>query len=770
MSMQLLTFLQLILLIALYLGVVVLIPASVFHGKFENHPFYVRYTAYFCIGNFYVMNLVFVLQLFHISSRATLIIGVVVPAALGVAVFHWQDWVKASLVQAGETTHNVIVNTMGFRLFFARIFQNLWQAIVSILKAIGENMVTKWFDWIGTLVIIGIVAWQYGSNIFMTYGYTASDMLVHNAWINAMCNNDIFTNGVYPFGFHCIIYFFHEVFGIKTYVILRLFPFLETMLIHFELLFFLRLISKTESAAYIATGCYVLLNIWGKSAYMRYYSALPQEFGMIFILPCLFFLILFFRARDDENGEKGFKNESTTMLKLFGMNVCMTFAAHFYDTIALGIFCVAFAIAFCRVIFKKGYFGRIMVTGILGLVVAILPMWFAFLCGTQLEGSLRWGLGVMNGTVQEEDADSANLRLNQGKLEVPVIPAMDESTEQILRAGTATASLPAMDAQTQTATATYALGLGSFFGNMMKNVSGYVFISEQSSFGVIVFVMIFIGFILGALALLKREKEQGRMLLAASINLLFFYFLIMSREMGIPVLMDKNRTSVYLGYFSIILLGLVIDYGLNVGMALFEGDTLKKVFPALFAVICFIFLGLFGWVRMPQRVEAFQKNGAIICVTNILKENAPNTFNIISANDELRMTEEYGYHYEVKDLLIENLGLNANNYLSVPSSRVYVFIEKIPGDYDDKPYEGSGSPISETNAMKPLPISMGINIYKGYYRNVVMSKLYYWAKAFQETYENEMSVYYEDDEFICYEIRQNVDRPYDLSFNYGYNN
>ncbi|MBO4751075.1 MAG: hypothetical protein J5546_12270, partial [Lachnospiraceae bacterium] len=131
MSMQLLTFLQLILIIALYLLVIVMVPAAVFHSKFEDHPFYVRYTAYACIGNFYVMNLVFVLQLFHVSNRATLILGLVIPALLGIAAFHWQDWVKATLVSAGETTHNVIVNTMGIRLFFARIFQNVGQGLLA---------------------------------------------------------------------------------------------------------------------------------------------------------------------------------------------------------------------------------------------------------------------------------------------------------------------------------------------------------------------------------------------------------------------------------------------------------------------------------------------------------------------------------------------------------------------------------------------------------------------------------------------------------------
>ena len=229
------TFIQLITIIALYLGVVVLIPAAVFHKKFENHPFYVRYTAYTCIGNFYVINLVFVLQLLKISNRATLILGIVLPALIGIAAYHWQDWVKASLVSAGETTHNVMVNTMGFRLFFSRIFQLAWQALTNMFKAIAENISTRWFDWIGTIAIIAIICWQYGSNLFMTYGYTASDMLVHNQWINAMGHNDIFTSGVYPFGFHCIIYFFHHVFGIETYVLLRLFSLLEAFLIHLYL-------------------------------------------------------------------------------------------------------------------------------------------------------------------------------------------------------------------------------------------------------------------------------------------------------------------------------------------------------------------------------------------------------------------------------------------------------------------------------------------------------------------------------------------------------
>ena len=39
-------------------------------------------------------------------------------------------------------------------------------------------------------------------------------------WINEMSRGKIFAKGVYPFGFHCIIYYLHAVFRFDTYVIL----------------------------------------------------------------------------------------------------------------------------------------------------------------------------------------------------------------------------------------------------------------------------------------------------------------------------------------------------------------------------------------------------------------------------------------------------------------------------------------------------------------------------------------------------------------------
>ena len=50
-----------------------------------------------------------------------------------------------------------------------------------------------------------------------------------------------------------------------------------------------------------------------------------------------------------------------------------------------------------------------------------------------------------------------------------------------------------------------------------------------------------------------------------------------------------------------------------------------------------------------------------------------------------------------------------------------------------------------------------------------MSRLYYWAQAFMELFPNEMSVYYETDNFVCYKIIQNPYRLFNFAIDYEYN-
>ena len=48
-------------------------------------------------------------------------------------------------------------------------------------------------------------------------------------------------------------------------------------------------------------------------------------------------------------------------------------------------------------------------------------------------------------------------------------------------------------------------------------------------------------------------------------------------------------------------------------------------------------------------------------------------------------------------------------------------------------------------------------------RTAVESRAYCWCQRFAELYPNEMDIYYEDEEFVCYYFRQEPYALYDLA-------
>ena len=79
-------------------------------------------------------------------------------------------------------------------------------------------------------------------------------------------------------------------------------------------------------------------------------------------------------------------------------------------------------------------------------------------------------------------------------------------------------------------------------------------------------------------------------------------------------------------------------------------------------------------------------------------------------------------------------------------------------------------PVSEKGAQTPINMLGGIAAYTADARWGTMSHMYYWAQAFKKLYPNEMEIYYETDDFVCYRLHQNVESLYNLAIDYGYNN
>ncbi|MCI9077851.1 MAG: hypothetical protein HFH68_02845 [Lachnospiraceae bacterium] len=937
--MQLLTIMQFAGVFGIYIFLAVFLPALVLYRKFKQEPFYARFMVYITFGNFYIMNLVFAVQLLHISNRFTLILGTVIFFLFAIKkVYRIRPF--NSFKNMLKTIMRLLKGTMGLRLLIKRILWYFSNIVKASLKRMLKSIIHSWTEWICTIIIICLLLWMYGTNMVTAFGYGASDIPVHNYWINEMDDNNIFAAGIYPFGFHCVIYYIHTVFGVKTYILLRLFGVVQTIFIHMALLAFIRACCKSKYIPYAVTAFYICISFLNINTYSRYCSALPQEFGMIFILPSIYFIYRFFEARKKElflkksllpdtgdvidevrkkykykdikgkiiveievfekkdkkqdtsdegyssslvtedgiysdsrvileesegidgraineslelcediketykvyhdNTEmqdpgllfkemassikkaeedrpwekvlyeletgtllsgssvpeqdniqpvsninvpskrftvKDFKTlfinawinvkrkfnklwdiESNLYLLLFALCFSMTLAVHFYDTMIAGIFCISIAAGYCYRLFRKNCFGHVMMAGILSIAIAVLPMALAFAGGKPLQGSLGWGMEVILGT----RGDNSN--------------TAQDGTEDITVPGNNTSLPDSEDNYIQQEKTDNRPPLAERAFNKINNILSYftgmlnehVLMKASAMQVYFIFAVLLLCTILGLLLFIGKDKDYASRVISTGICIMILMVVLCAKKLGIPAIMDENRISIYIAYIMPVAIGMAADAVIYIMFGWMKNK--KAMYAASMAVSVFfaVLIVQGGYIRPHAEIVAFETNDAITCITNIMSENKEGTYTICSANDELRMIEGHGYHYEIITFLRQMEGDNYLDSLTIPTDKVYFFIEKKPVAYDEE-YEGSGQYISADGASNPLVYSSGLGIYKGRNRWIVMSRMYYWAKEFQKMYGKEMKVYYESKDFVCYVVEQNPYRLYDFSIDYWYN-
>ena len=272
----------------------------------------------------------------------------------------------------------------------------------------------------------------------------------------------------------------------------------------------------------------------------------------------------------------------------------------------------------------------------------------------------------------------------------------------------------------------------------------------------------------GLLFTLIGKHDYGSMLMSAGFGLLLLMMFLSAWRFGLPHIMDASRCSIYVAYMIPVAIGLGMDGMVTLVFGFFKQNIWMNLVSLMTSATLVATLVNGNQIRTPSILTALQSNAAITCLANIKRENEKYKYTICSANDELRMMEDYARHEETITFLRSMEGDAVNGNLTLPTDRVYFFIEKIPLDYTVA-YEGSGQLISEEGAKKPLPTAGDISVYEGENRWIVMSRMYYWAQAFMELYGKEMQVYYETDDFICYVVEQNTYSLYDFSIDYGYN-
>ena len=175
-------------------------------------------------------------------------------------------------------------------------FYRVWQKFIRMLKYaicfFYREVVCNTLQWILAGAIVAALFWVYGRQLILTYGYRASDIPVHLNWINQMSRGNLFVSGVYPFGFHCMVYYLHTVFQVDTYVILCLFYLVQVFFIHVVLLAMLKMLCRSLYFPYAGVLVYILGSFWARQTYSRFGASLPQEFGMIFVIPSIYLSLI----------------------------------------------------------------------------------------------------------------------------------------------------------------------------------------------------------------------------------------------------------------------------------------------------------------------------------------------------------------------------------------------------------------------------------------------------------------------------------------------
>lgn len=758
MSMTVVTTLQVLKLLLIYTVLVIFIPDLLFHKKYTNRKFSERFMIDLTIGNFYIMNLVFFLQLLHISSVYTLIFFTLAPV-IAVLVIQRKKVLKERFFCTLNTLNMVSKGIMGTKTFIGRLTHAAACFVKTAIQHIFHRFSchkTEYFFICGMILLIGIL---YGTNEIMQYGYNASDLPVHNYWINEMSHNNIFAAGVYPFGFHCVIYYIHTVFQMDTYVILRLFAVVQTLYIHLVLYAFIRGICRSSFAVYAGMFLFIAVDLYHENCTIRYISALPQEYGMIFILPCIYFLFEFFRHQKENAEKKVIRMD--LMIAIFCFS--MTIAVHFYDTMIAGLFCVAIVIGFFVRFFRPRYLFRILGALILALLLGIIPMAAAVISGKPLQGSIGWGMNILTGNSSSSGSSSNssnNSTSDAASSSRNDVPQPDSGTEE-----KEPDTKPLQEGKKRSYTVSH------IYQTLSENIQINVFEENGYFFTAVILGCCGLLLIAGIGMCIGRQYDYGFRQISISIFILLLLVVFNAKDMGLPQLMDQNRSRIYLVYMLAILYAMVIDFPASLVLWITHRPHFMNGFSFLLTgFVCAAAIFLFGMrsiVIMPK-TSVLETNGAIACLYNIIKEHDDLSWTIISANDELQMIDNHGYHYETITFLRYLKYAAAGQRVTIPTKYVYFYIEKVPLDYTVS-YAGSGQSISREGAKKTLPEGNGINPYKGESRWIVMSKMYYWAEQFQKLFPQDMTVYYEDEEFICYQLIQNESSLYSLSIDYNYN-
>ncbi len=263
-------------------------------------------------------------------------------------------------------------------------------------------------------------------------------------------------------------------------------------------------------------------------------------------------------------------------------------------------------------------------------------------------------------------------------------------------------------------------------------------------------VLICVG--VGALFLSKKREIRNtmRLYIAVSFLCLFLYAQFRAAQLGFPAVVEYTRAGVFCAMIGVIVYGFF--------MSLVDYIPLHKIGRGTVHVMVGVYfiLLLFNAENLPvlknYRMEYDQ---AARIYYNVKHDFPALNWTIVSPTEQFAYSMGYGWHYNLWEFVAKIVEYPSDEFVFT-TDYVFVMVEKIPLN--------ARMPVTPEDAAKPFPaITAG---YDEYYTNlqkrrIIEAKAYFWMEDYMAQHGG-FTVYYEDDAFKVYMLKQDGTDPINL--------
>jgi len=681
----------------------------------------------------------------------------------------------------------LVNGTYGVKNFLMQQKNKAVRAIKKASGRFGRFYKKHWLEYSLLLVVLAyaMIYFSWGTLHDRTYGF--SDIVVHHSWIYGLVSGEPFSAGIYPEGMHCVIYAVHALFGINLYSCIIFVALANLLAILLSVYCLMKELFRSRYSAILVftilltfgdVGTFV---VWCMS---RMQSALPQEFAFHAVFLCILYLIKYLKGtrRITIRGKQTKRCWNEDLL-IFTLAFTATVTVHFYATFLAFFVCLAVVVVLWKRVFCKERFLPLVAAVFCGIVISLAPMVTGFATGIPLQGSLYWAMGVMQ-------APSGGAGTVGSYLENELEQITGSAVEPELPIGEETILGQVWDKF---------LEISKPVRNNIKAIGTVIYYrsylllySKTVSLGILGITVIILtaslfGTLLRRITAKRRKTERKQTACGNYLIILFSYliyiFVYSASALGLPELVEKNRTCFILHLFVCMTVVIPMDYILSEAKRILPSKLVSAVYCILMAgIVCVICV--MGNYHGYLYFELTRFDTPVQIIRQISEDLPKGSFTVVSTTEDLYQVTEYGWHEE----LISFVEKVEEDVYTLPSEYVFLMVEKKPFEflqvhffdgprwlaverYSERYTSCSIWPnylageISEEAADREIPnyanTSYAYMVLES--REALQSRLYEWCKQFKKKYPNEFKTYYEDEYIVCYYFKQNTESVYNLS-------